>query len=150
MNVLRTVAGYPLSDDGNVKRLIDRYGSFIRYCPEAKEWIFFENGHWQIDIMGRMTSFACGIATDISNDVRKIKCQEDRDALNKWAHTSGSYRSIKKMVRLARQSPDLMISLDELKAMVTDYWRIEPKVKAAQRRRELKAAKVRSNDGDAL
>ncbi len=120
------IAGYALSDDGNVKRFIDRYGDFIRYCPEANQWIVLEKGQWKIDHRSsRVRKFASQISNEIHKEVCKAESQEDRDAIQNWATTSGMSRHIDTLVRLAKHAPPLIISLDKLKATATDYGTIE-------------------------
>ncbi len=98
------IAGYPLSDDGNVKRFIDRFGDVIRYCPETNEWIVFENGQWKIDIQSLgVMRFASRTAADIHKDASDAEDQKDRVALERWATKSGMYRRIENMVRLAKR-----------------------------------------------
>lgn len=126
MTKSKIVAGYALSNDGNVKRLIDTYGDIIRYCPEVNEWIVFENGEWQIDHRAlKMMNFAGQTAASIQNVIKMAASQGDRDALERWAMTSGMFWRIKKMVRLAKQVQALIISFNALKSMATDYSSIE-------------------------
>ncbi len=132
------ISEYPLSDDGNLKRFTDRFGDVIRYCPEANEWIVFENGQWKIDDQSSgVMRLASRTAADIHKDASEAEDQKDRVALKRWATKSGMYRRIENMVKLAKRERSLIISFDELKEMASDYWRIEWREHTTYWRRKL-------------
>lgn len=108
-----------LTDMGNAERLIQRFGSGIRYCPQSGVWYVWREARWEADTTGEVQRMAKDVARGMEQEaVDEGLGTEARLRYFKWGLTSESEPRIRAMVNLARTEPGMSIP--------TDQWDREP------------------------
>ncbi|MFC1490352.1 phage/plasmid primase, P4 family [Candidatus Latescibacterota bacterium] len=109
-----------LSDIGNAKRLISKYGFKLQYCKEWKSWLHYEKGRWKVDSNDiKITDLAKRTILDIQKQIMEqasldSKFLDGHEKLIRHVRTSQSARSIENMIKLARSEPGIPISAESL------------------------------------
>lgn len=106
-----------LTDVGNAKRLVARYGQDIRFC-KSRGWLVWDGRRWaqddgEIEQRGKQTAVSIYAAAAAETD------PERRQKIAKWALQSESEGRIKAMIALAESEPEVRIKEDKLDA---DPW----------------------------
>jgi putative DNA primase/helicase len=99
---------FDLSDVGNAHRLIEVEGPRLRYSPERKEWLHWNEGRWHWN-----ASDAPAIRA-MWRIVEMTKAADPDEG--KWLFKSQSATAIEKAVRLARTDDRLLVSMSDLDA----------------------------------
>ncbi len=103
-----------LTDLGNAKRLVKKFGNDIRYCYRWKNWLVWDGKRWQRDNSGKVMQFAKATITDMYQQASSASEQSMRTSLASWAIKSESQQRLEAMVKLARSEPGIPIDPSEL------------------------------------
>lgn len=106
--------GFLTTDLGNAKRLVSKFGPFIRFCTERKCWLFWHQGRWNWDTDGGIVRTAKRVATDLLPKACELTNLTDQAAMTSWAITSQSASRIKAMIELAKTEKDIPLSESHL------------------------------------
>jgi putative DNA primase/helicase len=98
--------GFPFSDIGNAKRLVERFEGHVRYETSRRAWIVFDGVCWREDSDGHVTRLAKQVALDLVNTAGGNKGQR------KWGARSQSASAIRSMIDMAKSEPDVCVSAD--------------------------------------
>jgi len=90
-----------LSDMGNSERLIDSYGTEIRYVVDWKRWIIWDGVRWATDSDLRINRYAREVVRKIYAEASAAP-EDMRKAVAKWALASESERAVAAMVHMAQ------------------------------------------------
>lgn len=91
-----------LTDMGNSNRLVYQHGLDVRYVPEFKTWLTWDQTRWLFDSDGEVIRRAKGTALTIIEEARNEKDDGRRSALLKHAHASQNEKRVRAMVALAQ------------------------------------------------
>lgn len=101
-----------LTDLGNAERLIKRFGSGIRYCPQSGQWYIWRDTRWERDSTGEIMRMAKDVVRGIQEEADPGN-PEARLRYFKWGLASESESRLKAMVGLARSEPGMAIPTDQ-------------------------------------
>ena len=101
-----------MSDTGNGRRLVDVFGSALRYTS-GLGWFTWDNGYWKPDVedLG-VSEEAKKIAPIISAEVARYPESQASEVI-KWASQSRSNSRIRGAIESAKSDPRISIPLDE-------------------------------------
>ena len=99
------------TDIANCKRLVDRYGQFLRYSDQVG-WICWDGRRWVPDKHLAMM-WAKNTARGIYDEINSSLTQEDRESIFKWAKRSQDERRLHSMLNLAQSEPGILIGYAE-------------------------------------
>jgi putative DNA primase/helicase len=111
-------SSYELSELGNSKRFIERYGENLRYCHIYKSWYHWNGKYWREDDIGYVTELAKQTVLKIIDESKKV-IEEKRERYLAHAGRSQKNASINSIIALSMSSlpvrpPDLDSRLDIL------------------------------------
>lgn len=104
-----------LTDVGNGRRLIDAYGSSIRYTPNVG-WFVWNGNYWHPDIeMNDTKELAKSVSTLIAREVAMLPSMDDpRGAeLVKWANQAKSNGRINSMLEQATSDKRIRVPIED-------------------------------------
>lgn len=118
--------GFPPTDIGNARRLIQAWGNEFRYVP-GWGFVVWEGYRWNRDPNGAMLRFAKDGITRMINDAGQMLkfYKNDQDhkedvraakKLLKWAESSSNDRRIKAMLEVAKSEPDVVMDSSDFDA----------------------------------
>jgi putative DNA primase/helicase len=98
-----------LTDVGNARRFVTRYGDIVRWIIEFKKWLLWKDDHWQLDIADEVMQL--GKATTYSIYEEAAKCADSNVADSVVAHAKASQQlpRLRAMLELARTEPGVFI-----------------------------------------
>ena len=99
----------PLTELGNAERLVDRYGHLIRHIPEFVTWMYWENGSWKFDGLGKMTQLAKDVIRGINGEAVEENDSDMRKAITRHARASERKNAIDHTIQLAACEPGISI-----------------------------------------
>jgi putative DNA primase/helicase len=105
---------YAKTDLGNADRFVDQFGELVRYLPQRKAWLLWNDSYWAVDITNRVKDFATQTARNIYNEVAAINDNTERTELVKWAKVSQAAPRINSLIELAKCNQTIATDLDEL------------------------------------
>ena len=70
-----------LTELGNAKRLVTRFGTFIRYVPTWKKWLVWDGQRWAIDLTGEVHRYAKKTIRLIYTEAANTSSDEQRRTL---------------------------------------------------------------------
>lgn len=108
---------HPLTDQGNALRLIDEYGSAIRYVP-GWGWIHWDNGRWENDKSNHIAQLCQTIPAVIHREALAMG-DDDRRARNRhvaWGVKSQSAGALSAMERVAQSRPEVVAAVEDFDA----------------------------------
>jgi putative DNA primase/helicase len=109
-----------LSDTGNAKRLVRRFGEDIRYVRARRDWLVWCGTHWERDTTGQVERYAKQVAAEIYIEAGyEVGHDARRRDLARHAAASESLRGIRGMVELAHSEPGISVDPG---ALDTDPW----------------------------
>ena len=104
----------------NARRLIAKFGKYIRWCDPWEKWLIWDERRWKVDDTRKIDSLAKKIAGQLWKTASDLAAELDEDTIKaiwKFAASSNQAFGIRNMVTLAR--PDVAI----LPTMLdTDPW----------------------------
>ncbi|CAE6694310.1 hypothetical protein R69619_00402 [Paraburkholderia nemoris] len=102
--------GCPLTEIGNAERLFGFHGDDLRYCPDTKAWLHWENGCWSWDLDGsKLRQLAANLSLSIYDEGRNYLHQAEH--FIKWARKSGEKRTIESATKLLADRHELRVPL---------------------------------------
>lgn len=109
---------YDLTELGNCRRLVDRYGADLRYA-EGRGWLAWDDRRWRPGAKGDVIRKAKGIARLLKDEAAGIADAAEATKLFNWGLRSQSRHVIEAVVALAWSEPEIETALD---ALDTDPW----------------------------
>lgn len=105
--------GRSLSDVGNGRRLVDTFGSGVRYTS-GLGWFVWENGYWKPDMedLG-VTELAKRISGVITAEGALEQNPNEQNSYYKWAQQARSNARLKGAIESAKSDPRIKIPVDE-------------------------------------
>ncbi|MDP9373602.1 MAG: phage/plasmid primase, P4 family, partial [Chloroflexota bacterium] len=110
---------FPLTDDGNARRLVARYGHLFRHCPKWGKFLAWDGRRWRVDDTGAVMRLAKQTARALLREAADIPDDAASRGLTRWAQTSQSRTRLEAMVELAKSEPGVPVEPDQLDA---DPW----------------------------
>lgn len=110
---------YPLTDDGNARRLIDTFGNDLRWHTALGQWLVWDDARFAPDHGFETLRRARLVARAISYEAGKASDAALAQATARWGMTSQSHGKLQAMVALARSNDGVAVSPKELD---TDPW----------------------------
>ncbi len=104
------------SDTGNAMRLVQKYGSRLRFCRETNSWLIWDGYSWARDVDGKIYQFARWAVADIYLEAGKIRDKEERKAHAVFAIRSESNYSLRAMASVAETFEGIPIRRENLDA----------------------------------
>jgi P4 family phage/plasmid primase-like protien len=103
----------PLTEAGNASRMVLLYGDRIRYIPETKSWLIWDDaggaGHWVHDVDGAMVRrLATGLATSLYTEAGQHLL--DAKFIVEWARKSQSKTTVDHTIALLSDRAEIRIS----------------------------------------
>jgi putative DNA primase/helicase len=104
------------TDLGNAERFAAEHGQDVRWCSTWKQWIIWDGKRWKSDDSGsvQVIYLAGKTVRNIQRDALEISDSDHRKKVLAWGLTSESVVRIKAMVELAKSTPGIAISPDQL------------------------------------
>ena len=107
---------YALTELGNAERLVDLFGSDLKWCHTMRKWLVWDGRRWEIDEHGgaQICRRAQEIARALLVDAANATDSEARKKITAWAERSQQRRVIENAVEIAKTLPGIAISVDAL------------------------------------
>jgi putative DNA primase/helicase len=105
LDALSPVDPYSYTDDGNAQRLVEKYGAYIRFVPQAGKWLTWDTYRWHWDDENKIQQ----AARFTIRGMRPL----DTDS-EKHRRRSLGKRSIDAMIQLASSDPLVVAHAHEL------------------------------------
>jgi len=100
-SICRYSRAYPLTDTGNAERLVDQFGTQIRYLADSRRWLIYDGRRWSRHSKLQVAELAKQVARKMPSEVANYPAGQEQDLL-KWARKSESKERIAAMVDLAK------------------------------------------------
>ena len=101
-----------LSDTGNGRRIIDAFGSVIRYTP-GLGWFHWSHGYWKPDTENlELQELAKRLSPIIASEVVNYDDPDKQTEVVKWAVQSKSNARIRSAIESANSDPRVSVSVD--------------------------------------
>lgn len=127
------------TEAANALRLVERYGTSLRYAVEWGEWLVWRDGRWMRDTGSVVTQdMAIKVMRDLWARVADADNDHDRKLMVAFATASNRSNSIDNMIKLARSEAPLPVSASQLD---TNPWLL----KVANGTLDLKTGKLRAD-----
>jgi putative DNA primase/helicase len=98
-----------LTDVGNGRRIVDTFGSAIRYTP-GLGWFHWEGGYWKPDVENlEMQELAKRLAPIIASEVAQYDDAEKQSEVIKWAQQAKSNGRIAGSIESATSDPRIAV-----------------------------------------
>ncbi|MBM4364270.1 MAG: DNA primase, partial [Deltaproteobacteria bacterium] len=107
-----------LTDLGNAERLIDRFGTVLRYCPPRGCWYVWDGSCWNEDKTGEVVRLAKQSVRAIADEAERAD-PERQKAILKHARQSEQAARLEAAIKLATTERGIPVMPDELDA---DPW----------------------------
>jgi putative DNA primase/helicase len=120
--VSETPGRFNLTDYGNAERLVDLYGSELRYCHSMNNWLVWDGKRWAEDKSGQAERMAKKTIRAIYGEAASIPVEDKTGkakALASHAIRSESKRAIRDMLILAQSEESIPLTREELD---TNLW----------------------------
>jgi P4 family phage/plasmid primase-like protien len=101
------VTQYPYTDLGNCERLVDAYGSRLKFNNTSKSWLIWSGKYWKTDEKNYIIQLAKKTVRKMYDEAKNIEDTTKRNELIKHAVKSESHAQIMDMIRLARAEPQI-------------------------------------------
>lgn len=110
-----------LSDLGNAKRLVKKFGDQIKFLNEWKCWIHWDGKRWVRDDRGAVQRMARKVVAKLLEDAKQLPNVYLQEEQTKFAIKSQSARSLEAMVKLAKAEEGMTLLQESLDS---DPWRL--------------------------
>lgn len=101
-----TGAGYLYDDIGNGQRLVDKHGADMRFV-KGRGWFWWDSRRWLLDEVGKVASWAKGIARDMHREANALTDEKKGEALHKHAKASSAAGRIGAAIKMAESEPGI-------------------------------------------
>ncbi len=105
-----SIKTYPLTDLGNVERLMERYARDLRYSPHLKKWFIWDGKRWRLDELGVIYMFAKHTSRSIMDEEEVF--EGDAKYLRSFARGSENLQRIRAMIELASKHESITVRPD--------------------------------------
>lgn len=107
----------PLTELGNAQRMTDLHGDSVRYVPETKGWLYWQDGtHWRWDARGdHVRELAAQLQRGIYSDGAHFDMTQAEHCV-KWARKSQTAQAISNAVSLLSNQTRIRLSLATIDA----------------------------------
>lgn len=103
-----------LTELGNAKRLVKRWGSRIRYFATKGKWLVWDGTRWETDETGGVMRAAKDVVMNMYHRAAQIEDLERRKDYLKWAMASETRNRLEAMVSLARTEKKVIVRAENL------------------------------------
>jgi putative DNA primase/helicase len=113
---------YHCTDHGNARRIVDRFGKDLKFCPQLGACLIWDGTRWKVDETdgSPIQRMAISVIQKMHAEAGGLEFgTEKRKALYKHAMNSESARAIAAMVSLVKKEPEIVVTPDQLDA---DDW----------------------------
>lgn len=110
-----------LTDLGNAKRLVQKFGHDIKFIPSRKKWVSYNSKSWELDETGRIMRLAEEAVADIFLDAAAENDSAKSERMYKHAVRSESSGSLHSMVLLASSEAGMAIPANKFD---NDPWKL--------------------------
>ena len=101
-----------LSDTGNGRRLVDTFGSAIRYTP-GLGWFHWSHGYWKPDVEDlELQELAKRISPIIASEVVNYEDADKQAEVVRWATQSKSNARLRSAIENANSDPRIVVPVD--------------------------------------
>lgn len=107
---------YDQTDTGNAHRLVDRFGSILRYSYNRKKWFVWDGKCWTTDEMGAVKKLADCICDDLKKEALEEQDEKAQAQKLKWAMRTAGNRAKEAMIKEAQHLEGIPVMQDELDA----------------------------------
>lgn len=104
---------YDMTDTGNAHRLMDKFGSIIRYSYNRKKWMYWNGKVWCVDDSGEIKKLADIICDDIKREGFMEQDEKTQSDLLKWATRTSSSKGKEAMVKECQHLDGIPVSPDD-------------------------------------
>lgn len=111
-----SVPRFPLTDLGNAERMVDMYGSDMKYVHLWGKWLVWDNTRWITDQTGDIYRKSSATVRSIYSEVQAAPTPEVRERIAAWAHNSENSERISAVTRLAKSRIGVPVMPDQLDA----------------------------------
>lgn len=111
----------PFTDLGNAERIVDRFGTHIRYVPEYGNWLVWDNSRWAHDQSGLIYQLAKSVVRSIPSESQGGDNPQLSEQLSAFARKSEQRSKLEAMIDLASKEPPVPLSASQLDA---DPWKL--------------------------
>ena len=103
-----------LSDAGNAKRLITNHGENIRWLPDSRKWILWNDLGWHLDKDGAVIRLAVNTAEGIYHEAANANDKEKAKTISAHANKSQNLSRLIAMIELAKSEQGISLCQDQL------------------------------------
>lgn len=104
----------PLTEHGNSLRLFDRFGHVLRYLPERKAWLIWDDGRWLRSDGAAVRAMAAQLPEVIY--LEGARHSRDGQHFARWSRKSQEARIVASAVSMLSDMPPLRLSVADLDA----------------------------------
>lgn len=104
---------YDMTDTGNAHRLMDKFGSIIRYSYNRKKWMYWNGKVWCVDDSGEIKKLADIICDDIKREGFMEQDEKTQADLLKWATRTSSSKGKESMIKECQHLDGIPVSPDD-------------------------------------
>jgi P4 family phage/plasmid primase-like protien len=108
--------GAALTDLGNAKRLVGRYGEDLRHVGTWRCWLVWRDGHWRRDEDGAVMRMAKATVEKMFAGAAQIDDEDRRKALRSHAIKSQNAQRLVALVKLAESEIEVVLAAGEIDA----------------------------------
>jgi putative DNA primase/helicase len=98
-----------LTDVGNGRRFVAQYGLHIRWVPEFKNWLLWNDNHWELDWADQIMQLAKAVTSTIYGEAARVTETAVANAIAAHAKNSQQLPRLKAMIKLARSEPHIAV-----------------------------------------
>ncbi len=107
-------ASFNLTDLGNAKRLVARFGAELHHDPILGKWRIWDGRRWSVDRTGEIYRLAKETVRQIYAEAAGASCLKEGQAFAEHARKSESIGRLRAMVELASTEPAIPVLPDQL------------------------------------
>jgi putative DNA primase/helicase len=98
-----------LTETGNAERLVDQYGTDMRFCHPWGAWLHWDGHRWKRDQTGAIRAWAKTVVRSIYSEITAAETKDERATLFKWAVKSETAAARTAMIKLAESETNIPI-----------------------------------------
>jgi phage/plasmid-associated DNA primase len=114
-NEIALLNNRPLTDLGNAERLVDQFGTFIRYCHPMSMWYIWNRneGRWKGNENGYIHQMSKDVVRRIGYEAAHCSVPEHQKKMYAWAYQCECKTHIYQMSELASTQPNITVLPDD-------------------------------------
>tara|TARA_R110002110_G_scaffold1039_1_gene4071 strand:+ start:1151 stop:3625 length:2475 start_codon:yes stop_codon:yes gene_type:complete len=110
-----------LTDLGNAKRLVEKFGHEVKWVPSWRKWVNYTGKRWELDDTGRIMRLAEETTADVFMEAASENDTNRSEKLYKHAVRSESAGSLHSMVTLASSEAGMSVPVGNFDK---DHWKL--------------------------